>query len=78
MEMELDAIDFAMMERLGIDIDKLDQLDLVEDLPDNTAVTIKLTYLITITEILEAQHTDDFCQTIRTKFSSENSFIEGR
>ena len=31
MEMELDAIDLAMMERLGIDIDQLDQLDLVED-----------------------------------------------
>ena len=60
-----------------VDIDKLDQLDLVEDVADNTAAMDKLPSPITITEILEAQRTDDFCQTIRTKISSENSFIEG-
>ena len=77
MEMELDAIDLVMMERLGVDIDKLDQLDLVEDVVDSTPAMDKLPAPITITEILEAQHPDDFCQTIRTKISSENSFIEG-
>ena len=78
MEMELDAIDLVMMERLGVDIDKLDRLDLVEDVADNTTAMDKLPSPITTTEILEAQRTDDFCQTIRTKISSGNSFIEGR
>ena len=42
MEMELDAIDLVMMERLGVEIDKLDQLDLVEDVADNTPAMDKL------------------------------------
>ena len=76
MDMELDAIDLVMMERLGIDIDKLYQLDLVEDVADSTPAMDKLPSPITITEIIEAQRTD-IGQTIRTKISSENSFIEG-
>ena len=60
MEMELDAIDLVMMERLGVDINKLDQLDLVEDVADSTPAMDKLPSPITITEILEAQRTDDF------------------
>ena len=77
MEMELDAIDIAMMERLGIDIYKLDQLDLVEDVQHSTPAMDKLPSPITITEMFDAQRTYDFCQTIRNKMSSENSFIEG-
>ena len=77
MEIVLDAIDLVMMERLEVDIDKLDQFDLVEDVTDSTLAMDKLPSPITITEILEAQRTDDFCQTIRTKISSANSFIEG-
>ena len=48
MEMELDAIDLVMMERLGIDIDKLDQLDLVEDVADSTPAMDRLPSPITI------------------------------
>ena len=61
MEMELYAINLAMMKRLGIDIDKLDQLDLLEGVQDSTPAMDKLQSPITITEILDAQRTDDFC-----------------
>ena len=77
MKMELEAIALVMMERFGVDVDELDQLELVEDVADSTLAMDRLPSPITITEILEAQRTDDFCQTIRTKMSSENSFMEG-
>ena len=77
MKMELEAIALVMMERFGVDVDELDQLELVEDVADSTLAMDRLPSPITITEILEAQRTDDFCQTIRTKISSVNSFIEG-
>ena len=54
MEIELVAIYLAMMDRLGINIDRLDQLDLVKDVQNSMSNMDKLPSPITITDILDA------------------------
>ena len=76
---DVDAIDIAMMDALNLGTDRDEIEELPEEVEKRTASrnTDHLLSPITLSEFVDAQRFDDFCQTIAKRTSSNPLFLEG-